>query len=1122
VLEFVHLQVKSGYSLLNSTCSIQDLVKTASDKGFKALALTDENVMYGAVTFYKECIANGIKPIIGLTVQLDSDSTEERAYPLLLLAKNNNGYKMLIKISSLVQTNGKQSITKRQFQQYCKDLIALSPGKRGEIEQFLNSGDYKSAFNLASKYKKLLKEDFYFTIQNHFDADEKHIMPLLLKLAKELNIQIVATNDVHYLVQEDALVHECVAAIRSGKKMSDDDRPKLSSSHYYLKSELEMKELFSNLPVALTNTVTIANKCMFDISFGNYVIPTYPVPEGKNASEYLENICYEGLHNRYETVTTEIEERLQYELSIIKRMKFDDYFLIVWDFMKFAHDHNILTGPGRGSAAGSLVAYTLQITNVDPIEHDLLFERFLNPERVSMPDIDIDFPDAKRDEMIRYVQQKYGNERTAQIVTFGTLAARASIRDVGRVTGLSQKEVDIIVRHIPSRPNVTLMDAYHESKGLRDILKESTASRRVFDIARKIEGLPRHTSTHAAGVVISDEPLTEYAPVQSGQSEVLLTQYSMDVLEEIGLLKMDFLGLRNLTIIERILQLIYKNTNEKINIDNIPFQNDKTFQLLCDGDTTGVFQLESTGMRKVLRKLKPSEFEDIVAVNALYRPGPMDNIPLYIERKHKESHVEYLHPDLEPILKKTYGVIVYQEQIIQIASKMAGFSLGEADLLRRAVSKKKREVLDEQRNHFVRGCKAQGYEESIANDLYDLIVRFANYGFNRSHAVAYSVIAYQLAYLKANFPLYFTAAILTSVVGNDEKTAQYVGEAKQKNIPILPPSINRSSYNFYVNSDKILFSMASVKNVGIAALKEIFSKREQKDFEDLFDFCVRVSMKKINRKTIESLIFSGAFDEFGKERSTLLASLDAAIEYSELVSEDDGPELFFPEELIPKPEYVEVAPFNETEKLNFEKEALGFYLSSHPIEQYKDLLMQYKSIPISTVKTTAARTRIHLGAYVTGVRIIKTKKGDQMAFVTLSDQTGDIDGVAFPEFYHSHYALIDKGALLFIDGLVEQRNEQIQVILNKVKPLDTLLEVDNESVNQLYIKINSNQQANEVVLEVKRTLKRFPGDVTVFVFYETTKKYVKLSSEFKVDGSQGCMNALKTILGPEHVVLKNV
>lgn len=1040
VVTFVHLHVYSAYSLLNSTISIKKLIADAKAKGYKAIALTDRNVMYGTVSFYQECLQHGMKPLIGLTVDVLSEFQESKAFPLVLLAKNQTGLEQLLKISSAVQTKSPQGIPVKWLRHYAKGLYAISPGMEGEIEQGLLQDDSDLAQKVLALYKQIFEANsFFLGIQDHGLNEERKLNPQLIKLAQENSVEIVATNGVHYLHSEDAFAHECLLAIKNGNKLNDPDREKLPNDQFYLKTPQEMTEIFSQFPDALENTLKIAENCNVMIELQKTKLPKYPTEKGMTAEELLERLCWRGFKERYPDQSDEKKKRLMYELSIIKKMKFSDYFLIVWDFMRYAREAGILTGPGRGSAAGSMVAYTLYITDVDPIKYELLFERFLNPERISMPDIDLDFPDHRRDEVIQYVCRKYGQLHAAQIITFGTFAAKAVLRDVGRVFGLNTRELEQLSRMVPGTLGITLKEAYRQSKALQHFVHESDKQRLLFETALRLEGLPRHTSIHAAGVVLSQEPLVEVVPITKGHNEMYLTQYSMEYLEELGLLKMDFLGLRNLTLLESITASIYRTTGQQINVKEIPLNDPKTYQLLSTGQTTGVFQLESEGMRSVLKRLQPNHFEDIVAVNALYRPGPMENIPHFIERKHGREPVVYPHPDLQPILEKTYGVIVYQEQIMQIASKMAGFTLGEADILRRAVSKKQKEILDRERVHFVAGAERKGYARNTANHIYDLIVRFANYGFNRSHAVAYSFISYQLAWLKAHYPLCFMAALLTSAIGNEKKTAQYIQELKQMNIPLLPPSINHSGYSFFVDKGAVRYSLAAIKGVGAAALKEIFRARKEKTFSDLFDFCLRVSSKAVNRHTLEALVHSGSFDEFGEDRAVLLASLDAALDHAQLVRPagvEQG-DLFAKDALLLQPKYTVVDPIPIAEKLRFEKEVLGFYLSDHPVSLYREYfpLLQVKPLYAFTQADPVGRAVV----YISAVKKIRTRKGEQMAFLTLSDQSGDMEAVIFPNVLRKIAAVVAEGNILLLEMKFEQRQGKAQLIVQNGESMNTIM-----------------------------------------------------------------------------------
>ena len=1115
-MSFIHLQIATAYSLLSSTISIEKLVQKAREMNYQALAITDRNVLYGAIPFYKECKAHGIKPIIGLTADVKSEIEPGMSYPIVLLAKSYKGYQNLVKISSTIQTKAPEGIPLKWLKGYREDLYAFTPGMAGEIEQFLLNNEVEKAENAAKKYQLLFEKDaFFISLQRHKINQEETIFPKLIHISKKLGIKTIVSNNVQYLEQEDAFSHECLLAIKEGAKLSEEERPRLQSEEYYLKPSEEMAKLFSEEIEALETTWMVSETCRVDIPFQQKLLPKFPLEDGTAACDLLRTSCEDGVRKRIANPGTHYWERLDYELEVINKMGFNDYFLIVWDFMEFSRSRGILTGPGRGSAAGSLVAYALGITDVDPIEYDLLFERFLNPERVSMPDIDIDFPDNRREEVIQYVSNKYGALHVSQIITFGTFAAKAAVRDVARIFGFNTKELEYLSRLVSSRNG--LRNTFNESEKLRSFVEESELNAKLFDTALRIEGLPRHASTHAAGVVMSEFPLVNIIPIQEGHEGVYLTQYPMEVLEEIGLLKMDFLGLRNLTILERIVTNIQKGTKKRLDIKQIPLDDKETYQLLSRGFTTGIFQLESEGMRNVLLRLRPTHFEDIVAVNALYRPGPMENIPMYIERKHGQADISYPHPDLKPILEKTNGVIVYQEQIMQIASRMAGFSLGEADLLRRAVSKKKKEVLDYERTHFVKGTLKKGYDEKTANEIYDLIVRFANYGFNRSHAVAYSLIAYQLAYLKAHYPLYFMAALLTSVVGNEDKIAQYLREANQLQIEILPPSINHSIFPFSVEKGAIRYSLAGIKGIGASVLKQILTARQSKPFKDLFDFCLRAP--EINRKTLESLVLSGALDEFGMDRAVLLANIDVALEHAELMRpSDQGPDLFSNEELFHlEPKYIEVEPMEMSDKLALEKQVLGLYLSDHPVSPYEKMLERAGATPVFQLK--AGQRNAIVGAYLTEVKTIRTKKGEIMVFLTASDSTGDVEGVIFPAVYRLHSNLCHQGSVILLKGHVEDRNGRLQFIVQKLEEAERIKEFESPK-ERLYIKVPKNHQDNGLLKEINAIFKKYKGNTPVILYYEQRNQTLQLSDKDWIQPASACLSELKALLGDSNVILK--
>ncbi|WP_026693669.1 DNA polymerase III subunit alpha [Peribacillus kribbensis] len=1113
-MAFIHLQVQSAFSLLSGTASIEKLVSNAKEKNYWAVSLTDRNTMYGTIDFYKECMKQKIKPIIGITADVVHEGDE--VYPLVLLAEDNQGYKNLLKISSAIKTQSREGLPLKWLKAYSSGLIAIVPSGESLLPLFREDKE-KARQNLKQLQGIFSQAHLFAGIQRTGQGMEDAEHEGILALAEELGVACTAVNPVYYLDKEDSLAYEVMLAIKNGQKLSDENRTKLPANEYYLKSIQEMSEAFGDLPELLENSVKIAERCNVLIEFNRRLLPRYPSGD-QTSQQVLEAQCESGLKERYGNPSEEHVKRLEYELQVINKMGFSDYFLIVWDFMRFAREQKILTGPGRGSAAGSMVAYVLRITDVDPIEHNLLFERFLNPERVSMPDIDIDFPDNRRDEVIAYVAEKYGRLHVAQIATFGTMAAKAALRDVGRVFGLNAKELESLSRMVPSKLGISLEAAMKESAALKSFVNENEFNQKLFQTARKLEGLPRHTSTHAAGIIISDLPLTEIIPIQEGQEFVYLTQLPMENLEELGLLKMDFLGLRNLTLIDNTLNMIQKGTGVHLELNSLPLHDKKTFELLGKGETTGVFQLESDGMRNVLTRLKPTRFEDIVAVNALYRPGPMENIPLFIERKHGQQKVEYPHESLKPILEPTYGVIVYQEQIIQIAARFAGFSLGEADLLRRAVSKKKKEVLDEERTHFVEGALKQGYDAGTANEIYNLIVKFANYGFNRSHAVAYSFIAYELAYLKTHYYQFFMAALLTSVIGNEDKIAQYVRELKAAGYQVLPPSINKSHFGFKAEKEHVRYSLAAIKGIGGAALREIFQARRQKPFEDLFDFCLRVSTKAVNRKALEALVHSGAFDEFGEDRATLLASLDVALEHNELVNPGDEQfDLFANTEFTIKPKYLKVDPIRIQDKLLYEKQALGLYLSDHPIAPYQKLFHYFGAVSLEQALQKEMKNAF-VPLYIMEAKTIRTKKGETMAFLTGSSETGEIECVVFPGVYRSSLPHYKKGTILLVQGSAEIKDGKKQLIIQNSYSMDQLAELYKGPC--LYLKIENDRQTKTVLTQVKKVLQSFKGQTKVMLYYENEDKYVQLGMDHWVKFDDELRSRLEGVLGASNVVLK--
>ncbi|AJY75988.1 DNA polymerase III subunit alpha [Paenibacillus beijingensis] len=1056
---FVHLHVHSEYSLLDGAARIRDLTARAAELGMGALALTDHGVMYGAVPFYKSCLEHGIKPIIGCEMYFTSASRFDKGtrkdnpiYHLLLLAKNERGYRNLMKLISIGHLEGfhyKPRIDSAALREHADGLVCLSSCLTGEVSQHLLYDRKEEARAAALRYRDIFGDDFYLEIQDHGMTEQKKVALAMIELARETGIPLAATNDVHYLRQADAAVQEVLICIGTGTHVEDEGRMKMASDQMYLKSAEEMERLFRHAPEALANTARIADKCELKLELGRAALPVYrPVPDGYTSAAYLERLCREGLRSRYETepqwtadagFRERAEERLMYELSVIEKMGFSDYFLIVWDFIRFAHSRGIRTGPGRGSSAGSIVAYCLRITDVDPLKHKLLFERFLNPERISMPDIDIDFNDERRDEVIAYVVEKYGAEHVAQIITFGTMAARAAVRDVGRALNVPLGEVDKAAKLIPGQPGMTLEAALRGVPQLREAAQRQPKTGELIAMALKVEGMPRHASTHAAGVVISKEPLTHYVPLQAGSGGTPLTQYSMENVEAVGLLKMDFLGLRTLSIVERTLEWIRQSEGRQIDFQQEADDDPKTYAMLGRGETTGIFQLESAGMRRVLRELKPSVFEDIVSVLALYRPGPMEFIPNYIQCKHGLAEVEYPHPSLAPILSDTYGIIVYQEQIMQIASRMAGFSLGEADLLRRAVSKKKREVLDEQRAFFVKGSVRQGYTAEEADRVYDMIVRFADYGFPRAHAAAYGVLAFQTAWLKAHYPVPFMASMLASVTGNQRKTAEYIDECRRMAIEVLPPDVNESGVTFAPAGPAVRFGLAAIKNVGTQAIEALLKEREEKPFASLLDLCRRVDLRVCNKRVLESLIQAGATESLPGHRAQQLAALDETVEAAQRwrkEREELQIELFgFDEVQNWDVEMPQARPFTTGQQLELERELLGLYLSGHPLDETERALEPLGLDRMVELAEAQDGTQGVAAVRIVSLKPYMNRKGQAMAFLELEDRIVRAEAVVFPSVWQRVADKMEKGGLAIVQAAVQQGDDDFKLLVEDVIPL---------------------------------------------------------------------------------------
>ena len=1059
-MSFAHLHVHTEFSLLDGSNKIKECVSRVKELGMNSVAITDHGVMFGVIDFYRAAKAAGIKPILGCEVYVAPGSrfdkeavgnNDDRYYHLVLLAENETGYYNLMKIVSRGFTEGyyyKPRVDMELLEQYHEGIIALSACLAGEVQKNILRGMYGEAKAAACRYKDIFGEgNFFLELQDHGMEEQKLVNQSLLRMSQETGIELVATNDIHYTYADDVKPHDILLCIQTGKKLADEDRMRYEGGQYYIKSEEEMRKLFPYAQEAIDNTQKIADRCNVEIVFGEKKLPKYDVPDGFTSWEYLNKLCYEGLERRYPGDDPTIRERLEYELSVIKRMGYVDYFLIVWDFIKYARDHGISVGPGRGSAAGSIVSYCLGITSIDPLRYQLLFERFLNPERVSMPDIDVDFCFERRQEVIDYVVRKYGTDRVVQIVTFGTMAARGVIRDVGRVMDLPYAFVDGIAKMIPKELNITLGKALQSSPDFKKAYDNDPQVKELIDMSMRLEGLPRHTSMHAAGVVISQKAVEEYVPLSVGSDGSVVTQFTMTTLEELGLLKMDFLGLRTLTVIQDAVRLAEKSSGKEIDINAIDYNDKKVLDYIGSGETDGIFQLESGGMKGFMKELKPQNLEDIIAGISLYRPGPMDFIPQYIKGKNHPELITYDCPQLEPILAPTYGCIVYQEQVMQIVRDLAGFTLGRSDLLRRAMSKKKGDVMQKERQAFVYGdeeggvpgCIANGIDEKTANKIYDEMIDFAKYAFNKSHAAAYAVVSYQTAWLKYYYPVEFMAALMTSMIDNPPKVAEYIYSCRQMGIEILPPDINEGVGNFSVQDGKIRYGLAAIKSIGRPVIESIVRERNERGkFKTLKDFIERLSGKEVNKRTIESFIKSGAFDGLGGTRKQFMIiyvqivdqvnqerkySMAGQLSLFDMVDDDQKAEFDIP---LPK-----VGEYEKETRLAFEKEVLGVYLTGHPMEEYEEKWR--KSISKTTLdfqldKETGA-AKVHdgakeiIGGIIATLAIKYTKTNKTMAILTLEDLLGTVEVVVFPRDYEKYKEYLQEENKVFIRGRVSEEDD---------------------------------------------------------------------------------------------------
>ena len=1179
---FVHLHVHTEFSLLDGSGKVKKVVARAKELGMNSIAITDHGAMYGCVDFYRAAKDEGIKPIIGCEVYVAGESldlkTNDRGnetYHLVLLVKNEKGYENLMEIVSKASIDGfyyKPRVDHEYLRSHSEGIIALSACLGGEVQKHILNGNMERAKETALMYKEMFKDGFYLELQYHGMTEQLKVNNEIVKLSKELDIPLVATNDVHYIKQEDSKPHDVLLCIQTAKTVDEENRMKYPSDQFYLKSPEEMYEQFSYIPEALENTCKIADMCNFDYEFHVSKLPKFPLPEGRGAYEYLRELCYKGfiekheLFRQFKALDFDLEnilvkskedkelkeyvDRLEYELGVINQMGYVDYFLIVWDFIRFANENGIPTGPGRGSGAGSIVAYTLGITKIDSIKYNLLFERFLNPERISMPDIDSDFCYERRQEVIDYTVNKYGKDNVSQIITFGTMAARACIRDVGRAMNYSYAEVDKIAKMIPTVLGITIEKALDMNAELKAEYNDDERVRDLIDIAKSLEGLPRHTSTHAAGVVISSKPLVNYVPLQQNEG-MIVSQFPMGTLEELGLLKMDFLGLRTLTVMNDTVQLIKQNRGIEVDLDKIDFDDKEVYKMIGEGKTVGVFQLESAGMTSFMKELKPDTLEDIIAGISLYRPGPMAEIPRYIRNKKSPEDIAYETPQLEDILGVTYGCMVYQEQVMQIVRDLAGYSMGRSDLVRRAMSKKKHKVMEEERRNFiygivdeegnieVPGCIKNGITEAAANKIFDQMMDFASYAFNKSHAAAYAVIGYQTAFLMKYYPVEYIAAMLNSVMGINEKVAYYIRCASELNIQVIPPRINESYAKFTVKGDTIIFGMAAIKNVGMNVIESIVESRNAKgNFKDLSDFCNKIDTSAINKRAVESLIKAGAFESFGVYRSQLLGVYEKILDSvnNNKKKNIDGQMNLFSifEEHFEDMEvsYPNIKEFEKKYILAMEKEMTGLYLSGHPLDEYEETLKNQTSAKISDIVSEevleenideAASLSENVDKFKDGQKVIiggiisevsrkVTKNNTMMAFMRVSDLYGGIEVVVFPKTFDKCRSMVEEDALVLVTGRVSIREEeQPKILCEDIKPLFKL------STEKVYIQVEDNVSAKLTLEEMKPFFRDFKGNTPVYICTKKERKKYMVDRDYWIDTDVEVISFLRKKFGDDNV-----
>ncbi len=1148
---FVHLHVHSEYSLLDGAVRIKNLVEKAVSLGMPAVALTDHGVMYGAVEFFRRAKAAGIKPIIGCEVymapgsrfekQASKNKREDKSYHLTLLARDNKGYQNLMRLASFGFLEGfyyKPRIDKEILREYSDGLIALSGCIAGEIPRHIIAGEIGLAEKSLEEFIDIFgKDNFYLELQDSGIPEQKIANEKMAELSKKYSVPVVATNDVHYLEKEDSRFHDVLLCIQTGSTINETERLKFSTDQYYFKDLEEMKELFPGNGEAIKNTLEIAERCNVEIKLGMNLIPSFRPPDGLSPEQYLERLCIEGAKKRYDEISDEVNARLKKELKVIEKMGFAQYFLIVWDFVRFAKENSIRVGPGRGSAAGSIVSYCLGITDIEPLKYGLLFERFLNEERRSMPDIDIDFCYEKRSQVIKYVTEKYGEKRVAQLITFGTMAARQAIRDAGRVMEIPYAEVDRVAKMIPTELNVTIKESLNMAAELKEIYENDGRIRDVINMAISLEGIARQDSIHAAGVVISAEDLYNYTPIQKEGDSDIVTQYKMEDIQEIGLLKMDFLGLKTLSLIDKCLFLIKKTEDIDVDINTISLEDKNTYRMLSRGDCLGVFQLESSGMRELVVSLNPSKFEDLVALLALYRPGPLQSgmVNDFVESKNGRKEISYPHPSLKPILEDTYGIILYQEQVMGIASELAGFSMSEADILRSAISKKKRKLLEEQRQKFIDGSKKKGIDEEISANIFQLINHFAEYGFNKSHSTAYAMISYQTAYLKANFPVQFMAAILSIRMSDQEKVAQYVHDTRRMGIVVLPPDINESFADFAVVEGSIRFGLSAIKNVGVNVIEGIEDERKSGGkFKDFVEFCERVETIVLNRKTLESLIKSGTFDSLGQSRKFLFNNFEKMTEeilkirkerdrgqFSLFDSDEDAQEKMMfngvPETGSHNDEYP------SKQLLNFEKEMLGLYISGHPLLEYDRVLSKLGTI--SNLDSIDDKSTVNVGGIITGVKMIYTKRDQQMCFVNLEDIESSLEVIVFPNILEKYREYIVEDRIVKIKGKIDKKEDQIKLLANEIEELhrdeksaEGIRAANNDREEKIIFSVEKKHLNRYIINSFYDYIKKNPGGYMVeFKIIpdngdEPEKKY-DLPLDYRISGDAGFLKNIEAAFG---------